>query len=479
MLFNSIQFLVFLPIVFLVYWSLRNKLHWQNLFVVMAGYVFYGWWDWRFLLLIAVTTGSSFLSGVFLERAHKNRQCQKYISAGNIVLNLLILCIFKYFDFFSESLSDLFGQMGYTLDRVTLDILLPVGISFYTFQSIGYTIDVYRRKIKATKDVVAFFAFVCFFPQLVAGPIERSANLLPQFLQPRRFDYAQAIDGMRQILWGFFKKMVVADNCAVVVNMIFDDYQHLGSADLFLGAFLFAFQIYGDFSGYSDIAIGTGRLFGINLMRNFNYPYFAKNISDFWRRWHISLTTWFRDYIYIPLGGNRVSRSKLFLNTLIVFGISGIWHGANWTFVCWGLYHAFLFVPTFFVKSLRKNNDRMNNAGVLTAMGDISKMGMTFFLVMLGWVLFRSDSMADALSYLVRMFTQFQFGLPQHGKRLVFLVIFMCLAEWLQRDRAHVLQLERFSFFRYAVFRYILYYTLIMVIFNCSAEKADFIYFQF
>ena len=404
---------------------------------------------------------------------------QKVISAGNIILNLSILCVFKYFNFFSESLACLFRQLGYQLDGVTLDVILPVGISFYTFQSISYTIDVYQHKIKPTKDVVAFFAFVSFFPQLVAGPIERATHLLPQFLRPRRFDYAQAVDGMRQMLWGFFKKMVVADNCAVVVNAIFSDYQQLGAADLWLGAFLFAFQIYGDFSGYSDIAIGTARLFGIDLMQNFRYPYFATNISDFWRRWHISLTTWFRDYIYIPMGGNRVGKARLVCNTLIVFGVSGIWHGANWTFVCWGLYHALLFVPLILLPGLRGKRTDTLETGFWPGFGRLFQMGVTFLLVLLGWVLFRSENLPAAMEYLVRMFTDFQLTIPEHGKRLIVLIGFLMLVEWLQRDRAHVLQLDRFPMFRYAACRYAVYYALLVAIVNGGAEKATFIYFQF
>lgn len=479
MLFNSLQFLIFLPIVFLLYWGLHKQTKWQNLFVVVSSYVFYGWWDWRFLILIAITTASSFLSGWLLSAYDGCRGKQKAVSAGNIILNLLILCVFKYFNFFSENLALLFQQFGYQLNGLTLNVILPVGISFYTFQSISYTIDVYQHKIKATNDIIAFFAFVSFFPQLVAGPIERATHLLPQFLRPRRFDYSQAVDGMRQILWGFFKKMVVADNCAVVVNSIFSDYQQMGAADLWLGAFLFSFQIYGDFSGYSDIAIGTARLFGIDLMQNFRYPYFATNISDFWRRWHISLTTWFRDYIYIPMGGNRVGQLRLVYNTLIVFGVSGIWHGANWTFICWGLYHALLFFPLILLPGLHRKSADVANTRIWPGFVRLFQMGVTFFLVMLGWVIFRSENLQMAMEYLFRMFTQIQFTMPEHGKRLIILIGILLLVEWLQRDRAHVLQLERFRIFRFAPLRYALYYILLVALVNGAAEQATFIYFQF
>ena len=305
MLFNSFEFLIFLPAVFLLYWFVFKPLKWQNLFVVAASYLFYGWWDWRFLILIAITTFCSYASGLLIQKYAGRRTRRRIVCATNILLNLIILGIFKYLNFFGENFALLLDALGFKCDWVTLDILLPVGISFYTFQALSYTIDVYRGNIQPTRNIVAFFAFISFFPQLVAGPIERATNLLPQFLVPRKFDYAKAVDGMRQILWGLFKKMVVADNCAVAVNMIFDQYQSFDGFTLFIGGLLFTFQIYGDFSGYSDIAIGTARLFGINLMRNFNYPYFSRNIAEFWRRWHISLTTWFRDYVYFPLGGSR------------------------------------------------------------------------------------------------------------------------------------------------------------------------------
>ena len=346
MLFNSFEFLVFLPIVFLLYWFAFKKLRAQNLFVVVASYLFYGWWDWRFLILIAFTTLCSYASGILLERQEGHRHIQRLISIANIVLNLTILGIFKYFNFFSENLQHLFQWFGFELDWVTLDILLPVGISFYTFQALSYTIDVYRHKMKPTHDIVAFFAFISFFPQLVAGPIERATNLLPQFERQRAFDYTAAVDGMRQILWGLFKKIVVADTCAVAVNQIFANYQTLDSLNLVWGAFLFTFQIYGDFSGYSDIAIGTAKLFGINLLQNFNFPYFSRDIAEFWRRWHISLTTWFRDYIYIPLGGNRVSTLKHIRNILVVWALTGLWHGASWNFIVWGLLNGIIMLAS-------------------------------------------------------------------------------------------------------------------------------------
>ena len=353
MLFNSLEFMLFLPIMFLLYWYVFNKnLKLQNIFIVLVSYIFYGWWDWRFLYLIAFTSFLSWLSGVLMDFIRKRnldvavekRYCK--ITAGtNILINLLILGIFKYYDFFVISLIEAFGSIGISLQITSLKLVLPVGISFYTFQALSYSIDVYRKTLEPTKDVVAFFAYVSFFPQLVAGPIERATNLLPQFYKQRVFDYTKAVDGMRQMLWGFFKKVVIADNCASMVNMIFDGYQEQSSLLLFIGALLFAFQIYGDFSGYSDIAIGSARLFGIELRRNFHFPYFSRDIAEFWRRWHISLNTWFRDYLYIPLGGSRCGKFKRIRNTLIIFTLSGLWHGANWTYLVWGVFHGISFLP--------------------------------------------------------------------------------------------------------------------------------------
>ena len=393
MLFNSFEFLVFLPIVFLLYWFAFKKLRAQNFFVVVASYLFYGWWDWRFLILIAFTTLCSYTSGILLERQEGHRYIQRLISIANIVLNLTILGLFKYFNFFSENLQHLFQWFGFELDWVTLDILLPVGISFYTFQALSYTIDIYRHKMKPTHDIVAFFAFISFFPQLVAGPIERATNLLPQFERQRTFDYTAAVDGMRQILWGLFKKIVVADTCAVAVNQIFANYQTLDSLNLTWGAFLFTFQIYGDFSGYSDIAIGTAKLFGINLLQNFNFPYFSRDIAEFWRRWHISLTTWFRDYIYIPLGGNRVSTLKHIRNILVVWALTGLWHGASWNFVLWGVYYGlFLLLEKFVLQKYLKKIP----SWLCTV--------YTMLVVMIGWVFF-SQTDFDALGhYLGTMF---------------------------------------------------------------------------
>ena len=356
---------------------------------------------------------------------------------------------------------------------------MPVGISFYTFQALSYTIDVYKGKITATKDIVAFFAYISFFPQLVAGPIERATNLLPQFLQPRRFDYASAVDGMRQILWGLAKKMLVADNCAMAVDAIFRDYQMYDGSMLLFGAILFAFQIYGDFSGYSDIAIGSSRLFGINLMQNFRLPYFSRDIAEFWRRWHISLTTWFRDYIYIPLGGSRGTKAMVIRNTLIVFLVSGLWHGANLTFVYWGLYHVLLFIPLLLLNRNRRYTDTVAENRLLPTAKEVLQMLTTFLLVVFGWIIFRAESTGKAFDYIGRIFTDFNLTMPTLGRRAILLAALLVIAEWLQRDKQHPLQIEHKGVFRYRAVRWALYYILFIATILLAGSDTQFIYFQF
>lgn len=478
MLFNSIEFLVFLPIVFMGYWLVFKRLRLQNIFVVLCSYVFYGWWDWRFLILIAFTTFCSYASGILLEKKEGDRRVQRWISAVNITLNLLILCIFKYFNFFSENLNNLFRWWGIELDWVTLDILLPVGISFYTFQALSYTIDIYRHKMQPTHDVVAFFAFISFFPQLVAGPIERATNLLPQFLKSRTFDYGQAVDGMQQILWGLFKKMVVADNCSRIVDIVFDNYQQMGSWQLLAGAIFFTFQIYGDFSGYSDIAIGTARLFGISLMKNFNFPYLSRDIAEFWRRWHISLTTWFRDYIYIPLGGSREGKLKSVRNTFIIFVVSGFWHGANWTFIIWGLFHVLLFLPLLLTSNNRKHRGNIAAGHWLPSVKELIQMVMTFFLVVVGWILFRAENTDQAFGYIRRLFSMEPSieGMPSHVVEVSVYILVLWIVEWLQRNKEYGLQIQHL---KSKPLRIMIYTFVMLFIEMTMGESSEFIYFQF
>lgn len=481
MLFNSIEFAIFLPIVFLLYWFVFNKrLKIQNLFIVAVSYLFYGWWDWRFLLLIAFTSFCSWGSGLLIHKYRASGRTAKLISAANITLNLAILGLFKYYDFFVQSFADLFfnGQS----DGLLLHLILPVGISFYTFQALSYSIDIYRNKIQPTRDIVQFFAFVSFFPQLVAGPIERATNLLPQFSHARTFDYHSAVEGMRLILWGLFKKIVIADNCAQYVNTVFAHPIEYGSSTLLLAAILFAFQIYGDFSGYSDIAIGTARLFGIRLMRNFNVPYFSRDIAEFWRRWHISLTTWFRDYVYIPLGGSRCSKAKIIRNTFVIFLLSGFWHGANWTFIAWGVYHALLFLPLILLEKNRRYRDTVAEGRLLPNLKESFQILTTFLLVTVGWIIFRADNISQAWHYIAAIPSASLFSKPWHPPlihtlHLFAFILIMLVEEWRHRSQGQPLQ---FTQIKSRTVRFALYLIIIATIalFNPGTGN-QFIYFQF
>ena len=462
---------MFLPIVFAIYWLLRNHLKLQNAFVVLASYVFYGWWDWRFLLLIAFTSLCSYASGLLIAKSQEVIAKSKFWLIANIVLNLGILAVFKYYDFFvTEFITTFFAEsvQPSLLHSFTLKIILPVGISFYTFQALSYSIDVYRGKIKPTTDIIAFFAFISFFPQLVAGPIERATNLLPQFLQKRTFSYEQGMDGMRQILWGLFKKIVVADNCAVYVNQVWETYDTQSGSTLLLAAILFTFQIYGDFSGYSDIAIGTAKLFGIKLMRNFNNPYFSRDIAEFWRRWHISLTSWFRDYVYIPLGGNRRGLLRTIFNTFVVFLICGLWHGANWTYLVWGLYNVLLFLPLILLGKSKRYKDAP------LVWKQLPQMLLTFVLVTIGWIIFRAPSMAEAWGYVCAMCSASFFSQPATIQYPVWCamaaIILMLSLEWRYRD-AESVPLPKSIW---------AYYSLIIAIWWFAYRNTqEFIYFQF
>ena len=481
MLFNSFSFLIFLPLVFLFYWFVFKPLKWQNLLVVIASYVFYGWWDWRFLFLIAFTSACSYLSGILIERNEGNRSVQRWISASNIVVNFLVLCIFKYYNFFVDSLDSLwYSTFGAHLDWPTMRVILPVGISFYTFQALSYSIDVYRGKIKASHEPISFFAFISFFPQLVAGPIERATNLLPQFQRERRFDYAQAVDGCRQMLWGFLKKMVVADSCAGAANTIWGTYSDQSSFSLLMGALFFTYQIYCDFSGYSDIAIGTAKLFGIRLMRNFNVPYFSRNISEFWRRWHISLMKWFTDYIYIPLGGSRCARWKVIRNVFIVFAVSGLWHGANWTFVVWGLYHAVLMTLFMLLHLNTKYENVVAWRKWMPSIKELFQMLVTFGLVVIGWIIFRAENIGQAYAYLSKVFSLSIFHFERFdGMRAFGFALILLFIEWLQRDKQHALEFSTRKPFNYRFVRWGAYFVVIMMIVLFSGGDQTFIYFQF
>lgn len=480
MLFNSLEYLIFLPVTFIIYWSLNKTLNIQNLFILIVSYIFYGWWDKTFLLLIAFTTLCSYFSGILIEKSTQSPPKKTFLIA-NIIINIAILGIYKYYNFFIDSFVDLLHAIGYNVqNKWTLHLILPVGISFYTFQALSYSIDVYKNKIKATHDIIGFFAFISFFPQLVAGPIERATNLLPQILKRRHFSYNDSVDGIRQILWGFFKKIVVADNCANIVNPIFSNYESYDGMTLLFAGLLFTFQIYGDFSGYSDIAIGTAKLFGIKLMRNFNYPYFARDIAEFWRKWHISLLTWFRDYIYIPLGGSRCSLKKVIRNTFIVFLISGFWHGANWTFITWGLYHAILFIPLLVLKKNRINTNIIAENRVLPTFKELIKILFTFILILIGWIIFRSKSIHDCINYFSIIFTNFSITMPNCRKGVIIFILFMLIIEWINRFKEHGLQYNPSVYIlHHKIMRNILYIIVLLICLSFSGSQSDFIYFQF
>lgn len=476
MLFNTVDFAIFLPIVFLLYWFVFNKgIQVQNLFLIAVSYFFYACWDWRFLGLIFISSFVDFIVGQQLSKTTNKKQRKGWLSIS-LITNLGMLGFFKYFNFFIDSFNSVFTLFGKSLDSSTLQILLPVGISFYTFQTLSYTLDIYRDKIQPTNNILAFFAFVSFFPQLVAGPIERASNLLPQFLKNRAFDYNKSIDGLKLIVIGLFKKMVIADNCARVVDEIFFYYPEQSGSTLFFGAFFFAFQIYGDFSGYSDIAIGSARLLGFDLMKNFNMPYLSRNLGEFWRRWHISLSTWFRDYVYIPLGGNKGSKLKVIRNIVIVFLVSGLWHGANWTFVVWGCIHALCFIPLVIIGNNTKFKGEADKNRLLPSVKTIVQIASTFLIVVLAWVFFRAETLYDALHYLYGIFDISLFSMPQVSRGLILFLMIYMLIEWLQRDKNHLLDI---NFIKSKPLRFLIYYTIIFCVFYYRGDLQPFIYFQF
>lgn len=484
MIFNSLEFAIFLPLVFAIYWLLGNSRKKQNALIVLASYVFYGWWDARFLLLILASTLVDYVVGILLGRTPADRtRLRKSFLGASLIANIGLLCTFKYFNFFVESFAGTVRFFGHTPEISTLSLILPVGISFYTFQTLSYSIDVYRRKMDPVHDPVLFAAYVSFFPQLVAGPIERAGHLVPQFKRARRFDPGQAADGLRQILWGLFKKMVIADNCAGPVNMIFSSPESYPGSVLALGAVLFAFQIYGDFSGYSDIAIGSARLFGFDLMRNFAYPYFSRDIAEFWRRWHISLSSWFKDYLYIPLGGSRCGGWKTYRNVWVIFLVSGFWHGANWTFIAWGALHALFFMPLLITSTNRRNTSEVAPGKLLPAASDALRILGTFSLVCVAWIFFRADSIGAASSYMVRLVTTphldpsvFCSFFSSEAYEPILMILVLIVVEWIQRGHQHGLEISRIG---KRPVRWLIYYLVVTAIYFYGAEPQDFIYFQF
>jgi len=478
MLFNSIDFAIFLPIVFALYWFVFNKnLKLQNFLIVVASYVFYGWWDYRFLSLVLFSTLVDYFIGVLLSKEDNQRK-RKFLLWLSMSINLGFLGVFKYYNFFAENFVEAFTFFGGNISSSSLDIVLPVGISFYTFQTMSYTIDVYKRKLEPTKDFVAFAAFVTFFPQLVAGPIERATHLLPQFYKKRQFVYSYAVDGLRQILWGLFKKVVIADNCAEYANLIFNNSENHSGGTLALGALFFTFQIYGDFSGYSDIAIGTSRLFGFDLMRNFAFPYFSRDMAEFWRRWHISLSTWFRDYLYIPLGGSQGGLKMKIRNTFIIFIVSGFWHGANWTFVIWGALNAIYFLPLLLSNKNRVNLEIVAHNKWLPSLKEVFQILSTFILTVLAWIFFRADSVAHAFQILKDIFSLKQSSVYiEYEQSIFYFLVFFLLIEWLGRNGQYAI--HKIDTIKFNTIRWSFYILIIIFIVFFSGSQQDFIYFQF
>jgi D-alanyl-lipoteichoic acid acyltransferase DltB (MBOAT superfamily) len=451
--------------------------------LLLSSYYFYSCWDWRFLSLIILSTIVDYCIGLGLKNESHFISIRKLLLWISIGVNIGLLGFFKYYNFFIEQFTAAFTLFGTSFEGSTISIILPVGISFYTFQTLSYTIDVYRKKIEPTTNVLAFSAFVSFFPQLVAGPIERASNLLPQFIKKKQFDYTSTVDGMRQILWGLFKKMIIADNCAEIANTVFNSPADHSASTLVLGAVFFAFQIYGDFSGYSDIAIGTARLFGFNLMKNFSFPYFSRDIAEFWRRWHISLSTWFRDYVYIPLGGSKTSKAKQIRNVFIVFIISGFWHGANWTFIIWGALNALFFLPLLLSKQNRTHLDTVAQGKLFPSMRELAAMTSTFLLTVMAWVFFRAESMSHAAGYFQYMFDWSLFTMPvliskvSISTTLILLLIFV-LIEWLGRGSEYAIEnIERLlnRFLRWCFYAIV----IAAIIVFTPTEQNPFIYFQF
>jgi len=482
MLFNSIDFAIFLPIVFVLYWFITNKnLKLQNSLIVVSSFVFYGWWDWRFLILMVASASVDYIVGILLAKQENIRK-RKLLLLCSILVNLGILAFFKYFNFFAENFVDAFSILGKRFNTISLQIILPVGISFYTFQALSYTIDVYRKKLEPTKSIIHFFAFISFFPQLVAGPIERATNLLPQFYKKRTFDYDLAVNGLKQILWGLFKKMVIADNCAEYANQIFNHSSDYSGSTLVLGALFFTFQIYCDFSGYSDIAIGTARLFGFSIMRNFAFPYFSRDIAEFWRRWHISLSTWFRDYLYIPLGGSKGGAWFKVRNTLIIFVVSGFWHGANWTFIVWGVLNAIYFLPLLLLNKNRINLGIIAQGKYLPNLKEFIQMSLTFGMIVFAWIFFRANNLEHAFAYISGICSKSIFSIPsfpgsENSTSLIFLMILFLIIEWLGREQQYAIAKLGLNWAKPV--RWTVYYSLIFAIFYFGGKEQQFIYFQF
>ncbi len=484
MIFNSLEFLLFFVLFFFLYWLVfKNHLKLQNFFILIGSYLFYAWWDWRFLLLIIGTSVLNYFLGIYIHKATKTGT-KKLLLAIGVLEGLGLLFTFKYLNFFITSLTEVTLAAGINLNIHTLKLILPLGISFYTFRTLSYVLDIYKNKIKPTTDAIVFFTYVAFFPSLISGPIDRASALVPQLEKKRIFDYSQAADGMRQILWGLFKKVVIADNCAALTNQIFDNYLTYPASSLVLGAFFFTIQVYADFSGYSDMAIGIARLLGFNITRNFNFPFFSQNIAEFWQKWHISLTSWMTDYVFSPLNiafrdyGNLGMILAIFINFIAV----GAWHGANWTFIFYGFLQACLFIPMILRGTLFKKK-KMSKDKLLPSFSELKNMILTFTLVMLTIIIFRVDSVMDGIIYLKRIISFSLFSVPEITNNrtnaiiaLLFIAVLL-VVEWLHRDKQHGLQIEKVKSFGIRLF---IYYALIFSIVYFGPTGANqFIYFKF
>ncbi|MBC7747129.1 MAG: MBOAT family protein [Methylotenera sp.] len=482
MLFNSINFAFFLPIVFILYWFMLNKKHTsQNFLLLIASYFFYACWNWHFLSLLIFSTLLDYYAGLKMYNA-TNKQQKKIWFWLSIGINISLLGIFKYYNFFATSFAESIAHFGLQVNPFTLKVILPIGISFYTFHGLSYVIDVYKGKLLPEKNVIDYAVFVSFFPLLVAGPIERATHLLPQIKQQRTFNYAQAVNGLKQILWGLFKKIVIADSCAKFANVIFFNPADYNGSTLVLGALFFAFQIYGDFSGYSDIALGTARLFGIELLQNFSFPYFSRDIAEFWRRWHISLSSWFKDYLYIPLGGSKGSTWQKVRNTIIIFLVSGFWHGANWTFIVWGALHAIYFLPLLLTNKNRQHLNVIAKNKMLPSFKELVAMLTTFSLTTFAWIFFRCESISQAWKYISNICSPSLFKIPDfEGINKVpvtlSLLIFFILMEWLGRNKQYAV--ESLGINQNRIIRWGMYYTILLIVLFFGDEAQDFIYFQF
>jgi alginate O-acetyltransferase complex protein AlgI len=486
MLFNSLAFAIFLPVVFFLYWFIFNKnFKTQNILLLLASYYFYACWDWRFMFLLIFSTLLDFYTGLKMSEADSKAK-KKFWFWLSIIVNLGFLGVFKYYNFFAESFAEVLSKVGLHVNVWTLKVVLPVGISFYTFHGLSYVIDIYKDRIKAEKNFIEYAVFVCFFPLLVAGPIERATHLLPQIKKERTFNYTQAVDGMRQILWGLFKKVVIADTCAQYANSIFAHYEAYNGATLAFGALFFTFQIYCDFSGYSDIALGTARLFGMELLRNFAFPYFSRDIAEFWRRWHISLSSWFRDYLYIPLGGSKGGTWMKVRNTFIIFLVSGFWHGANWTFIIWGALNAIYFLPLLLTNNNRTNLETVAQGKWFPTLRELTGMVITFSLTVIAWIFFRAETVGKAVNYIKNMFTKGLFKVPDTKAFIgittnpffaIFIIAVFVLIEWMGREQQYAL--ARLGLRWYKPARWAFYYILIIAVFLFMGKEQQFIYFQF